>query len=88
MHELTKTLVNVPSLNYLIHLEELGSLFSEGGEFFSQLFFFHFCHLFFNFIFQYLLDFEFIIQFIFYKIIIVLNKHLSSCNQVKNNSLT
>jgi hypothetical protein len=46
MHELKKTLVNVPSLNYLIHLEELGSLFSEGGDFFFQLFFFHFCQFF------------------------------------------
>jgi len=47
MHELTKTLVNVPSLNYLIHLEELGSLFSEGGDFFFPAFFLSFLPFFF-----------------------------------------
>jgi hypothetical protein len=47
MHELTKALVNVPSLNYLIHLEELGSLFSEGGDFFFPAFFLSFLPFFF-----------------------------------------
>lgn len=80
MHELTKNSVNVPSLNDLIHLEKLVSLFSEGGDFFSSFFPFIFAIRFLILYFNIYWILNLLLGLMSIKIL-----HLSLYNQVKNS---